>query len=449
MQTILVTDNMLNIWWVLMNILFYYVEIDFLLQFTGSSKRQYIPSYIILNSFLTGFAIWTQMFQIFSILHIVLLFFLFVMFFKVPAKAVVTPAVIIFTLSTFMEGFVTVFMRYFSLTLKSQSLGFVFQFLISAGQILLFFLLLRFIAKRYPLSSRYLTTSSLHIVLLPCVVMTGAIRISLGLDSNTSKFSHGALINGDPLTFFYAMLLIAGTFLVFFMIIEGFHKITVLSQQTREQALLANVIKEQRGYIDEAQQQNKEYRSFHHDINNHLLVLSGLLHAKQYKQAEHYLYKLDKTASDLSAMISTGNSALDVLLWEKIRLAEQYKISVTCAVRIPKEIVIDDIDLCILFSNAMDNAIKACMNLDWEQRIITLTVKQKYTFLLIELVNSIDSAKPFVYGTGLKNIKLTAHKYAGVIHTEQTEKQFSLSILLPCNRISENHHLQPVDTPLT
>lgn len=214
-----------------------------------------------------------------------------------------------------------------------------------------------------------------------------------------------------------------------------FYKITMLSQQEKEYALLANALKEQHSYIDEAQQRNEGYRSFQHDINNHLLVLSGLLHTQSYQQAKRYLQKLNVAAGGLSEQISTGNPVLDIFLWEKARYARQCQITFTCDVQIPSESTIDEIDLCILFANGIDNAITACLNADLPHKTIALTAKPKRSFLLIHIVNGIDSPRPLKYGTGLKNIELTAEKYAGTIHTEQTGHQFSLSILL-CHRKS-------------
>lgn len=449
MQAIMETNTAFNILWVLINGLLYYAEIDFVLRFTGSHKRRYIPFYVVLNTLFTVMAIKTQMFGIFGGFRIVLLFFILANIFKIPPKYAITPIVIVFTLSSFMEGFVTVLMRFLSLSLESQLWGLVCQYLLPAGMAVLYFLTLRLIAKRYIQTKHNRISSYLYILLLPCVLMIWGIHTSLGLDSDTSKYAHGALINGEINSFLYAMIWIISIFVIFFIIIEAFHKITVLSQKEIEQALLSNQIKAQRGYIDEARQRNESYRSFQHDINNHLLVLSGLLHSKKYRQAENYLKKLDMMAKGLSETVSTRNSVLDVLLWEKIRYAKQYNISIICNVQIPKESAIDDIDLCILFSNGIDNAINACMNVALEHRTITLTVKQKHTFMLIDMVNGLDYCVQLTYGTGLKNIELIAKKYGGVMRTEQEKNQFSLSILLCYSQISNKYDLQSTDVPLT
>lgn len=428
MQTILATEAAFHIWCVFTNGVFYYAEADFLLRFWKSRDRKFTFIYVMVNIFLTVISIWTQRFFAAHLLHIVLLFIFSVSTFKAPFRRVITPAVIIFTLATLQEGFVAILMRYFASTLRSQKWGLFLQFALPMIAIGLFFFVLRLIANKIPLMDQNFISSYLYILLLPSAIIIAGIRISLGLDSNTGQFSHGALIT-DASTLF-AIIWMVGALSVFFLILAVFYKIIMLSQQEREYALLAGALKEQRGYIEEARQRNEGYRSFQHDINNHLLVLSGLLHTQEYRQAESYLQKLNAAAGGLSEQIFTGNSVLDILLWEKVRYARQCQITVTCDVHIPKESIVDDIDLCILFANGIDNAITACLIADRAHRTISLTAKPRHAFLLIHMTNGIDYPKLLQYGTGLKNIELTAKKYAGSVHMEQTEHQFALSILL-------------------
>lgn len=422
------TQLLLNIWWVLTNGVLYYAEADFLLRFWERRSRKFTAVYLLANTLLTVAAIWTQQFLLFSLLHMVLLFVFCIRSFGAPLRRVLTPAVIIFTLATFREGFSTLLMRYLAATLRSQSLGMLLQFALPALVVGLFCLVLRLIAKKYPRMNQNFVSSYLYILLLPSALILVGIRISLGLDGDTGWFSHGAPVTGASALL--AALWMVGTLLVFFLVLAVFYQITLLSQQEREYALLASALKEQHSYVEEARRRNEGYRSFQHDINNHLLVLSGLLQTQEYQQAQSYLQKLNAAAGGLSEKIYTGNSVLDILLWEKVRYARQCGIAISCDVQIPKESAIDEIDLCVLFANGIDNAIAACMEAGSAYKTIALTAKPKRSFLLIHIVNGLDCAKPFAYGTGLKNIELTAMKYAGTLDTEQTEHQFSLSILL-------------------
>lgn len=430
MQTILSYELAFNFCWVLINSIIYYAEIDFLIRFTGSQHTRHVQLYVIINVFLTILAICTNMFNIFSLIQIIILFLFAIVFLKIHIKYVIAPAVIIFMLSTCMEGFTTIFMRFISMNLNNYTLGLVFQFILTVCLAWVLFLALRLIAKRYSMTNQNVVSSYFYILLLPCVLTIWGIRVVLGLN-NTDKY--GEFINGKFTTLIYACLCIVVILIIFFIILELFYKVTILSQKEIDKVLLTSQVNKQLCYIDEARKRNQLYRSFQHDINNHLLVLSGLLNTNKYEQAKMYLQKLDFAASSLANEVSTGNSVLDVLLWEKIRYAKQYEISVTCDVQIPRESTIDDVDICILFSNGIDNAIHACVNVEAEHKKIALTVKQKHDFLLISIVNAINNSKPCVYGTGLKNIRFIAEKYEGTMSTEQTENSFCLSVLLCIN----------------
>lgn len=419
--------------WICINGLIGYAQIDFLLRFTRSCSRKYVSLYVLFSIVLTAAAIAAQLPLLFSLLQIALLFLFSVMLLKIPFWQTIIPATIIYTLCTVMEGFQTVLLRYFSLVLRGPQGGLLLQLLLPTALAVVLLFALRCTAKRYATVGATRVFSCSYVLLVPCALIIGTLRTILGLDSASGPFSHGALIGPAWSSVLYALLWMAGTALVFFILVELFHKVSVLSQKQTDQAILENQISTQRGYIDEARRRNEGYRSFQHDINNHLLIIAGLLQARNYQEAEHYLQKLDRVSTALSAEVSTGNTVLDVLLWEKIRYAKQCGIRVTCEVHIPKQSAIDDMDLCVLFANGLDNAMNACLHPQLADKSIALTARPKHDFLLIHMVNAVADTAPLVYGTGLKNMELTAKKYGGTMCAEKNDRQFSLSILF-CHR---------------
>jgi len=55
-----------------------------------------------------------------------------------------------------------------------------------------------------------------------------------------------------------------------------------------------------------------------------------------------------------------GNLVVDIMLGEKLGLGKAAGISTEVSLRLPKPCGIDDFDLCVIFANALDNAIHAC-----------------------------------------------------------------------------------------
>ncbi len=214
---------------------------------------------------------------------------------------------------------------------------------------------------------------------------------------------------------------------------------------------LSDQMKEQRGYLEEVKKKNEQYRAFQHDVDNHLLVLSGLIHEKRYTEAEEYSDKLQDISKEMAVSIDTGNSAANALLKEKIGFAIENGIRVEYDVHFSAKYFIEDTDLCILLANAMDNAIKACADGGQAEPWITVAAGMKRHFLIIKVVNSFASgakSKPYETaerpywgargavargircGTGLNNIRRTVKKYRGTVEFEVEEDRFCIRMLL-------------------
>ena len=185
-----------------------------------------------------------------------------------------------------------------------------------------------------------------------------------------------------------------------------------------------------RVYIEEAAKRNELYSSFQHDIDNHLLVISGLLHDKLFAQAEQYTQKLHISCGELLMNVSTGKPILDVLLKEKLNYAKRNHIIVSHDVSVPVNFAIEDMDLCVLFSNILDNAITACIDGTQKEKLLSLSAKVKSQFLVIEAVNTTSASQPIALGTGLMNIQHMAEKYHGTMETELSNGKFRISVLL-------------------
>ena len=85
----------------------------------------------------------------------------------------------------------------------------------------------------------------------------------------------------------------------------------------------------------------------------------------------------------------------------------------------------------MILANAMDNAITACMKGDIEQPEISVMIRKRHHFLILEIVNPVNVAyQTAEYGTGLKNIKHTVEKYEGTMEIEEGKNYFKLTALL-------------------
>ena len=92
-------------------------------------------------------------------------------------------------------------------------------------------------------------------------------------------------------------------------------------------------------------------------------------------------------------------------------------------------------DLCVIFSNALDNAIEACDKIldDSKDKYISVNVTYINSFCFIKIENFLGYflffPKNFMHGIGLKNIKDTVYKYNGEIKIEFDDDKFVIKFI--------------------
>jgi len=414
------------IWYMLENTFVHYFIFDFLLCVTQKNGRHYLLVWLIGNGLMTLIATVFQLPATF-VIHILVLFVFAKGAFKIRSSQLVVPVTIIFTFYTFVEGYSAFIMSWLSSNFNSPTGGKLEQVLTQILLDTLFFCALQIIKKRYSYTLRQSISSYLYVLLLPCAMIVLSVRYSFKLDSRDfERYLSSLGINGRVvvLTAMFTALIIV------FVMIEVFCKIIQLTEHEKAAALLQSQMNGQKVYIEEAKKRNERYSSFQHDIDNHLLVISGLLRDQMFAQAEQYTEKLHISCSKLLMGVSTGKSVLDVLMKEKLSYAKHNHIAVTYNVTIPENFGIDDMDLCVLFSNILDNAITACIKEPQGERLLSLSAQARSQFLVVEAVNTTSATKPIALGTGLMNVQHIAEKYLGTMETELCNGRFRISVLL-------------------
>ena len=184
-------------------------------------------------------------------------------------------------------------------------------------------------------------------------------------------------------------------------------------------------------YVEEAKARYDGTKSFRHDIKNHITVVKELLHGGKLEQAINYIEDMDGMAEEMSFPLSTNNPVVDILMGNKLGIANGMGIRVSCALLLPYPCGLRDIDLCIVLSNALDNAIRACKSMDeGTEKYIHVSGRMQGDFLMMEIENSFHGKGSFQKGTGLLNIKMVAEKYGGAMNIEAQGNVFILHVLL-------------------
>jgi sensor histidine kinase YesM len=290
----------------------------------------------------------------------------------------------------------------------------------------------------------YITKSPMNryilILLLPIVFVLLVVQHIFGIYGQTLVLnSDGVRISpvvNDWEMFFIQLL----AYFCLLAVLFAYRKLSDGFDMQLRNALLEQQAEIQQDYMQELNTRYEQTRSFRHDIKTHLTVLNSLLKQGKSEKASEYLNQLEFTSDSLSFPCHTGNAVIDMLLSNKLGLAQQKDIKVDCMVKIPQDSSIDAMDLCIVFSNAIDNAIKACSMITEGRRYLSLSAVQKGNFFMVEIENSRrkDKNQPEGSGIGLNNIVNVAEKYNGATSIESNSKYFKLNVLFVISLQSES-----------
>ena len=212
----------------------------------------------------------------------------------------------------------------------------------------------------------------------------------------------------------------------------------------REVDALQNVLHAQYTQYQQSQESIELINRKYHDLKHQIAVLRS---EADTEKKNVYLDRMEEEIKAYEAQNKTGNQVLDTVLTSKSLYCQQHDISLTSVVDGTLVNFMDEMDLCTLFGNALDNAIESVEKVqDLEKRLIHLSVARQKGFVHIRLENTYVGELKFEgdlpvttkadsrnHGYGLKSIRQTAKKYGGSATVAVRGEWFELRVLLPLN----------------
>lgn len=212
----------------------------------------------------------------------------------------------------------------------------------------------------------------------------------------------------------------------------------------KQSASLENQFKVQAEYYASLAKSNFELRQFRHDYNNMKIGISELIKEGKNKDALAMLNYCDNQL--LSAInickFDTGNNIADALLTDKQKKANTFDTKIFFQGAISNKI--NPTDLCVIFGNALDNAIEACGKIkSSDNKTIQIKCECYGGFMFINIANPVykdihinDNSIPtskgdkHSHGFGLYSINQVIKKYEGNLSLTCINKNFTISIEL-------------------
>ena len=189
----------------------------------------------------------------------------------------------------------------------------------------------------------------------------------------------------------------------------------------------------------------KQVREFKHDIENQFSVLEDMLENDDIGAAKKYLVKLSSFVRLANRPCCTGNNAIDSIVNIKGSLAQTYGIKFICKANIITSIKADELELCRIIGNCLDNAIEGCLRCDAFHKHIWFSISEEQEKLFLVITNTSDKVDVNVlsstkkdeglHGIGISSIKSSVNRLDGLIKFECDNEIFKVNIMI------QNHPL--------
>ena len=240
-----------------------------------------------------------------------------------------------------------------------------------------------------------------------------------------------------PATVFYVsgcLTTIAITFLLFRYAWEH--------QRAKEQQTLLQDMRLSQSALSQIQETAAQMREMRHELGNHFVYISSMLEQKQYDELASYLSTMETWQDALAQAVATANPVANAVINGKLSSARSLGIRTRASVSLPQSLPLDDLSLCSLLGNLLNNAIEACQGTSAPD--ILLRIGPMKSYLVFRLENTVDhdvlkdnpelrSTKPDEqeHGFGMRVIRRIVQSHKGILRCEMIEEdRFCVQVML-------------------
>lgn len=182
-------------------------------------------------------------------------------------------------------------------------------------------------------------------------------------------------------------------------------------------------------------------RQLRHDFRQHLHVIAGLNEAKKYDKLTAYLAEYEGRLASPHPILC-ANAALDAIAGHYQHIAESQNTKVFWRLELPERLPIDEVDLCMMLGNLMENALHAVCALPIDAREVTvissmisgamlgLSVENSYVGDIVFGRNGLPITRKRGHGIGLPSVAATVKRYNGTLSVTAKDGVFGVNILL-------------------
>lgn len=195
--------------------------------------------------------------------------------------------------------------------------------------------------------------------------------------------------------------------------------------------------------IEALQESQRKTSAYRHDLRHHMQYVSVCIENGRLEQAQAYIHEICSEIEQSKVTVFCENETANLIFSAFDKRARDQGISISIQGEgIPKNISVSESDLCVLLSNALENALHACQKRREKGapgKIAVLAYEKKGK-LFLQIINSCDEDILFErglpvtnsrgHGLGVRSICAIVEKYGGIYSFSAKEDNFILRIFL-------------------
>ena len=199
----------------------------------------------------------------------------------------------------------------------------------------------------------------------------------------------------------------------------------------------------QKEYFLKIDELNNDIRRFRHDNQNHINILNSYAESNDFPAVKKYLSEISEQLPKSKVKIRTKDFIFNSLIEQKYGIMMNNGIEFNTDIQISELRKIEDFPFCTIFSNALQNAIEACLACPEGKRYINVKYHINDSVLILSVANSV-STKVIIknnriktskkdkknHGIGLFQIKNAVEKLKGHCKLTCTDEEFVISVVL-------------------
>ena len=290
-------------------------------------------------------------------------------------------------------------------------------------------ILVRFIAPSVRSVSHYPTATQYRFGVVPAVYY--------GFDYLTRIYT-SLLLDGVLVTVEFMSFVCSMAYLLFVVRVSKEEQIRSRLEQTQDIMNLQNAqaVREIKA-LRELQQRTSTFR---HDLRHHMQYLSSCIENGKIEQAQAYIQEICSEIEANKVTTFCENEAANLIFSSFAGRALDLDIPIKIKAMISQSLPISETDLCVLLSNAMENALHACQKLKKKglSGMIEVSAYEKSGKFFLQVINSCDEDITFEYGVpvtyhpghgiGVRSICTVVEKYGGIYTFLVKDDRFILRV---------------------